>query len=1105
MMQDVEILAICKTYTNQTVIGMGALKGAPCTIQGVVDNGDGTQTMTLKWTDTNGDPHTTDVVLPTAIFDITNPTNGQTIRYNSTSGKWENSNVSFSADLGDLDDVVITSAQDGQVLTYDAANNRWINADGSTVADLEDLTDVTITTVQNGQLLSYNSTSQKWVNVTLDIDDLGNVSITSATDGQVLTYDAATSKWINKDVATKLSELEDVQLTSLQNGQGVTYDSTAQKWKNTDLVEDIGDLGDVNISTPTNGQAVIYDGTAGKWQNKDLPTIDAALSTTSENAVQNKVIALKIEQLSASEIGYDGTTSGLTADDVQEAIDELADEKVDKVTGKGLSTNDFTDALKEKLEGIEAEADVNVIEEVQINGTALVPDANKAVNIEMGIDDLTDVDLTGITNGQVLAYDSTNQKMVPADKGGNYTAGDGININAQNVISSDAVIFTGTKAAWDALPLADKKKYTHAAWTDDVEGWAVDNVPTAESNKLVKSGGVYSADANIYAEMTRQGVKNILSQQFDEVMITASLGNKATSANGLTLTYNSDGSIKINGIPTDSTKNVAIRFDWDTNNHPFDISYLAGKKIVASISETEINGIKIIPGYFDASDGAHQYSGADITTKGEYTYPNDAKWARCYMSISGAYSYSDVTVYPMIYIPFEGVTNDYAPYAKTNQQLTQDSVNWEQQNVLGAKNFVHITASSQTIDGITWTVNDDGTVTANGTATALSVLDIETTDTGLPKRDGSYILSDGLASHSADQYSTLTVVDNNDVIHYEYAATKNGDNAEFSIVSANVKKMYLALCIGNGATVSNLVFKPMVRLASIQDDTYIPYSMTNREITPYVQAISNPNLLDNPWFTVNQRGLSTYSNVNYSYTVDRWLGSSGFDLYVDSDGVSVSAANKSIFQRIDSSLYSQLVGRTVTLSVMKANGSIVSATGIVKNTGNSFANESDSDVSLYLTKDSIANFVQIVLKNTTVKVRAVKLELGTVSTLTMDTVPNYQQELAKCQRYYQEFRATNENDWIALGFASTATSFEVVLPLIVPMRVKPTITMTDCNVTNASQQDISLSTINLVQSDANNSKIHLNIAPTANLTNELGSYALKIVANSGKLELSADL
>lgn len=40
--------------------------------------------------------------------------------------------------------------------------------------------------------------------------------------------------------------------------------------------------------------------------------------------------------------------------------DALLDEKVNKVTGKGLSTNDFTDADKAKLSGIAAGAEVNV-------------------------------------------------------------------------------------------------------------------------------------------------------------------------------------------------------------------------------------------------------------------------------------------------------------------------------------------------------------------------------------------------------------------------------------------------------------------------------------------------------------------------------------------------------------------------------------------------------------------------------------------------------------------------------------------------------------------------------------------------------------------------
>ena len=54
--------------------------------------------------------------------------------------------------------------------------------------------------------------------------------------------------------------------------------------------------------------------------------------------------------------------------------------KVDVEEGKGLSTNDYTDAEKEKLAGVANGAQVNVIDTVKVNGTALTV-TNKAVDI----------------------------------------------------------------------------------------------------------------------------------------------------------------------------------------------------------------------------------------------------------------------------------------------------------------------------------------------------------------------------------------------------------------------------------------------------------------------------------------------------------------------------------------------------------------------------------------------------------------------------------------------------------------------------------------------------------------------------------------------------
>lgn len=59
----------------------------------------------------------------------------------------------------------------------------------------------------------------------------------------------------------------------------------------------------------------------------------------------------------------------------------LAD-KVDKETGKGLSTNDYTTTEKNKLSNIASGAQVNVIESVKVNGTALSV-TSKAVDVSV--------------------------------------------------------------------------------------------------------------------------------------------------------------------------------------------------------------------------------------------------------------------------------------------------------------------------------------------------------------------------------------------------------------------------------------------------------------------------------------------------------------------------------------------------------------------------------------------------------------------------------------------------------------------------------------------------------------------------------------------------
>ena len=79
-------------------------------------------------------------------------------------------------------------------------------------------------------------------------------------------------------------------------------------------------------------------------------TVDSALSSTSTNPVQNKVINTALAG------------------------------KVSTESGKGLSSNDYTATEKNKLSGIATGAQANVIESVKVNGTALTI-TSKAVDV----------------------------------------------------------------------------------------------------------------------------------------------------------------------------------------------------------------------------------------------------------------------------------------------------------------------------------------------------------------------------------------------------------------------------------------------------------------------------------------------------------------------------------------------------------------------------------------------------------------------------------------------------------------------------------------------------------------------------------------------------
>lgn len=84
--------------------------------------------------------------------------------------------------------------------------------------------------------------------------------------------------------------------------------------------------------------------------------------------------------------------------DLESTLATKINNKVDKVTGKGLSTNDYTTEEKGKLAGIEAGAEVNVIETIKVNGAALSVTGTKEVDIAVPTGALASKDIVSETD-----------------------------------------------------------------------------------------------------------------------------------------------------------------------------------------------------------------------------------------------------------------------------------------------------------------------------------------------------------------------------------------------------------------------------------------------------------------------------------------------------------------------------------------------------------------------------------------------------------------------------------------------------------------------------------------------------------------------------------
>lgn len=151
----------------------------------------------------------------------------------------------------------------------------------------------------------------------------------------------------------------------------------------------------------------------------------------------------------------------------------------------------------------------------------------------------------------------------------------------------------------------------------------------------------------------------------------------------------------------------------------------------------------------------------------------------------------------------------------TSLPTTYEPYGYKVPVMVEGKNLLRNTATSQTINGVTFTVNSDKSVTVNGTATDSARLMLGAVELSA----GEQYTMTGCPSGGSNNTYRLDPRRTNGSVLVSFIDTGNGSTY---IPEADVK-LNIYIYIQSGNILDNLTFYPMIRKADIEDDTYKPY------------------------------------------------------------------------------------------------------------------------------------------------------------------------------------------------------------------------------------------------------------------------------------------
>ena len=375
--------------------------------------------------------------------------------------------------------------------------------------------------------------------------------------------------------------------------------------------------------------------------------VDSALSSTSTNPVQNKVVNTAISNLN--------TLVGDTS--VASQISNAVANKVDKVDGKGLSTNDYTTDEKNKLSGIATGAEVNqnAFSNVVVGSTTIAADSktdsltivagnNITITPDVANDKLTIAATDTVYTHPTYTSKNSGLYKITVDGTGHVSAATAVSksdITALGIPAQDTTYSTATQSDNGLMSSGDKTKL------DGIETGAnkttVDSTLSSTSTNPVQNKVVNTAISALNTLVGDTSVATQITSAINDAGFLAIDLNNTES--GVAPFTNSD---MLGGLPASSYLQVA--------DFPQALTDAGVVKSVAGKTPNASGEITLVPADIGAatSEHTHDYVPTSRTV-------NDKA-----LSSDISLTYSDIGAaaasHTHSYLPLEGGTISYSSF-----------------------------------------------------------------------------------------------------------------------------------------------------------------------------------------------------------------------------------------------------------------------------------------------------------------------------------------------------------------------------------------------------------------------------------------------------------